>query len=102
MRTTGDSHTVALAASGAVWAWGTFRDASGVFGFSPTERVALVPALVYLPTSAAERVVKVVSGAHAARALPARHLCCFFPFEVVPHRLATHALPDHVHGKASY
>ncbi len=62
-RRAGDSHSVALAADGAVWAWGTFRDASGVYGFSPSQRIALLPALVHAPASAAERVVKVASGA---------------------------------------
>ncbi len=61
--TSGDSHTVALAASGAVWAWGTYRDASGVYGFSPTERIALLPALVHEPATAADRIVKIASGA---------------------------------------
>ena len=62
---------MALAASGAVWAWGTFRDTGGVYGFTPMERIALLPALVHVPASAAERVVKITSGAHAARAPPA-------------------------------
>ncbi|KAK9838520.1 hypothetical protein WJX81_004867 [Elliptochloris bilobata] len=66
----GDSHTVALAASGAVWAWGTFRDASGVFGFSPSERIALLPTLVHAPSAAAaDRVVKIASGADHVAAL---------------------------------
>ena len=32
MVTAGDSHTAALTQSGAVWAWGTFRDSSGPIG----------------------------------------------------------------------
>ncbi len=66
----GDSHSVALAAGGAVWAWGTFRDASGVYGFSPAERIALLPALVHAPASAADRVVKVASGAGCGPGVP--------------------------------
>ena len=44
----GDSHSCALAADGRVWAWGTFRDASGVFGFAPGgQRIARSPQCVY-------------------------------------------------------
>lgn len=57
---------MALATGGAVWAWGTFRDASGVYGFSPSERIALLPTLVHAPAAAADRVVKISSGAHVA------------------------------------
>lgn len=35
----GDSHTCALSELGAVWAWGTYRDASGVMGFSKHTRI---------------------------------------------------------------
>ena len=59
----GDSHTVALTEAGFVWAWGTFRDASGVFGFSPSERIALLPRLVHRPEELSERAVKIASGA---------------------------------------
>lgn len=58
----GDSHTVALTQLGAIWAWGTFRDGSGVFGFSPTERIALLPTLVHEPTAADAQAVKISSG----------------------------------------
>ena len=59
----GDSHTCALTERGAIWAWGTFRDASGVFGFSPSQRIALAPTLVHSPQDAAQRAVKIASGA---------------------------------------
>ncbi len=59
----GDSHTVALTEGGALYAWGTFRDGSGVMGFSLDARIQLVPALIYQPTTADGQVVKVVSGA---------------------------------------
>ena len=59
----GADHVAALTAVGGVLTWGTFRDASGVYGFSPSQRIALLPALVHAPASAAERVVKVASGA---------------------------------------
>ena len=48
-----------------MYAWGTFRDGSGVMGFSDAERIQLVPVLVYQPTSADLQVVKVVSGPFA-------------------------------------
>ena len=45
----GDSHSCALLDDGSVLSWGTFRDASGVMGFSATTRLQLVPAVVYTP-----------------------------------------------------
>ena len=62
VRGAGDSHTVALTERGALYGWGTFRDGSGVMGFSDAERIQLVPALVYQPPTADTQVVKVVSG----------------------------------------
>lgn len=41
----GDSHTCALTETGAVWAWGTYRDASGVMGFGPHTRIQAGAAL---------------------------------------------------------
>jgi alpha-tubulin suppressor-like RCC1 family protein len=35
----GDSHSCALTELGAVWAWGTYRDASGVMGFAKHTRI---------------------------------------------------------------
>jgi hypothetical protein len=35
----GDSHTCALTELGAVWAWGTYRDGSGVMGFAKHTRI---------------------------------------------------------------
>ncbi|KAA6415269.1 MAG: regulator of chromosome condensation [Trebouxia sp. A1-2] len=58
----GDSHTVALTEKGAVYAWGTYRDATGVFGFAPGVRVGLLATLVWDPKKAAEQAVKVASG----------------------------------------
>lgn len=52
-----------------MWAWGTFRDASGVFGFSPSVRIQLVPTLVYEPKTPEDQVVKIVSGTRAAAEL---------------------------------
>jgi regulator of chromosome condensation len=59
----GDSHTCALTEDGAVWAWGTFRDASGVMGFSASTRIQLTPACVHRPSHPQERVVRIASGA---------------------------------------
>jgi regulator of chromosome condensation len=66
----GDSHTAALTQDGSVFAWGTYRDSSGVMGFSPTTRIQLTPICVYRPTTAAEQVVRLASGAdHTATVL---------------------------------
>lgn len=59
----GDSHTAALTQDGSVFVWGTYRDSSGVMGFSPTTRIQLTPICVYRPTTAAEQVVRLASGA---------------------------------------
>ena len=58
----GDSHTVALTEKGAVYAWGTYRDATGVFGFAPGVRVGLLATLVWDPKKAVDQAVKVASG----------------------------------------
>ena len=58
----GDSHTMALTEQGFIVGWGTFRNSSGVFSFSPHERLALLPCLVYSPTAPAGQAVKIVSG----------------------------------------
>lgn len=60
--TAGDDFTVALTEQGYVYGWGTYRDADGVYGFSPEQRNALVPTLKYSPKSASDRVVKIGSG----------------------------------------
>ena len=66
----GDSHTVALAQDGSVYAWGTYRDSSGVMGFSPSTRIQLTPTCVYKPSRAEDQVLRVASGAdHTAAVL---------------------------------
>ncbi|CAL8462036.1 g1567 [Coccomyxa elongata] len=65
----GDSHTMALTELGFVWGWGTFRDSSGVLGFSPTQRIALVPTLVHEPAVPEDQAVKIASGADHVLAL---------------------------------
>lgn len=54
---------MALTELGFVWGWGTFRDSSGVLGFSPTQRIALVPTLVHEPAAPEDQAVKIASGA---------------------------------------
>ena len=44
----GASHTVALSGSGLVYAWGTYRDANGVMGFTATVDTAQQPLLIPL------------------------------------------------------
>lgn len=51
-----------LTEHGAVFAWGTYRDATGVYGFSPSTRIALVPTLVLEPTTPDDQAVKIASG----------------------------------------
>lgn len=59
----GDSHSCALAEDGTVWAWGTFRDASGVMGFSPGVRTQVSPVAVFGPGAGhTERAVRIASG----------------------------------------
>ena len=58
----GDSHSTALTSLGAVYAWGTYRDATGVFGFAPGKRIGLLPTLVWDPKKSADQAVKVASG----------------------------------------
>ncbi|KAK2077816.1 hypothetical protein QBZ16_004664 [Prototheca wickerhamii] len=65
----GDSHTAALSSTGEVWAWGTYRDASGVYGFAPGTRIALEPRAVYSPRASGDQVVRIVSGADHVVAL---------------------------------
>lgn len=65
----GDSHTVALTDYGKVWAWGTYRDSSGVMGFSLQTRIQLTPICVYTPTSQDNQVVRIASGADHTVAL---------------------------------
>ncbi|KAI8105517.1 hypothetical protein M9434_000102 [Picochlorum sp. BPE23] len=59
----GDSHTCALMDDGSVWSWGTFRDASGVMGFSVEKKLQLIPTEVYAPGEAHPPLVRIASGA---------------------------------------
>ncbi|KAL3156070.1 hypothetical protein ABBQ32_013058 [Trebouxia sp. C0010 RCD-2024] len=58
----GDSHSAVVTEQGAVWAWGTYRDTTGVYGFSPHTRIALLPTLVWDPKKADDQAVKIASG----------------------------------------
>lgn len=51
-----------LTEHGAVFAWGTYRDATGVYGFSSSTRIALLPTLVWDPTTSGDQAVKIASG----------------------------------------
>ena len=59
----GDSHTCALMADGSIWSWGTFRDSSGVMGFSVDTKLQLVPCLVYVPGKSTPAAKHISSGA---------------------------------------
>lgn len=67
----GDSHTCALTELGAVYGWGTYRDSSGVMGFGPHTRMQLLPVLMYKPTSPADQVLRIASGADHTAAVTA-------------------------------
>ena len=67
----GDSHTCALTRDGAVWSWGTYRDGSGVMGFSPSTRIQLTPVCVHAPATAADQVLRIASGADHTAAITA-------------------------------
>ena len=54
----GASHTVALSASGLVYAWGTYRDANGPMGFTATVDTANQPLLIPLK----HRAVMIAAG----------------------------------------
>ena len=62
----GDSHSAVLTSTGAIWGWGTFRDAGGVYSFQPGVRIALLPMLIHQPSSNEDKVIKIVSGAPVA------------------------------------
>jgi hypothetical protein len=51
-----------LTDSGAVYGWGTFRDAGGVYGFAPGVRIQLTPRLLYQPASPDARISCIASG----------------------------------------
>lgn len=55
----GDSHSVALTKGGDVYAWGTFRDASGLWKFDPSTKICSKPALVLRKSAAGSAVVQV-------------------------------------------
>jgi hypothetical protein len=52
----------ALTARGAVWGWGTYRDSSGVMGFSEAQRIQLLPTVVYTPATGDDQIAKLASG----------------------------------------
>lgn len=47
----GDNHSMATTSTGSVFGWGTFKDLSGVMGFSPDVKVQLLPATCITPRS---------------------------------------------------
>lgn len=49
-----------------MYAWGTYRDATGVYGFAVGTRIALLPTLVWEPTKPADQALKIASGAAQA------------------------------------
>ncbi len=55
----GDSVTLVLTQTGKVYGWGTFRDKTGIFGFSPSAKEQGVPA----PISDLKNIVSISSGA---------------------------------------
>lgn len=66
----GASHSLALAADGDVYCFGTFRDANGVIGFSETIEAAKVPMKMSFGTVANKhKIVMIAAGEHHDLAL---------------------------------
>jgi regulator of chromosome condensation len=66
----GDSHSVAVTSKGEVFAWGSFRDASGLWCFKPGVKIQKLPIKVFEATSDAP-VVQLASGVDHIVALTA-------------------------------
>jgi len=63
----GASHSIALSAGGDVYSWGTYRDASGVIGFSDTLEAATAPIKLTTGLPKGVKVVQIAAGeAHDA------------------------------------
>ncbi|KIW67286.1 hypothetical protein PV04_06551 [Phialophora macrospora] len=60
-----DSATFALATTGEVYGWGTFRSNEGIFGFDPTTLIQLRPKLI----SGLSKIVQLATGANHVLAL---------------------------------
>ena len=88
LRPSGDSHTCVLTELGAVWAWGTYRDASGVMGFDPHTRIQVRTPLPAVPT------------ATASSAAPTR-LPSACPGPPAAHARAVHAAPPAACARSS-
>ena len=58
MLSAGDSHTAALAESGQVYIWGTFRDSSGPIGLIDSMKIEKTPVKVLTDV----HISKIVSG----------------------------------------
>ena len=58
MLSAGDSHTAALAESGQVYVWGTFRDSSGPIGLIDSMKIEKTPVKVLTDV----HIAKIVSG----------------------------------------
>ena len=66
----GDSHTMALTEMGAILGWGSFRDSTGVMGFTADVKVQRTPLLLYDPArNGGVRMLKVASGTDHVAAL---------------------------------
>lgn len=63
----GASHSVALTEDGDVYAFGTFRDANGVIGFSETVEAAKEPMLMHFSTKS--KIAMIAAGEHHDLAL---------------------------------
>ncbi|QDZ17650.1 regulator of chromosome condensation [Chloropicon primus] len=58
----GDSHCMALLTSGEVWGWGSYRNSSGVLGFSEQTKIQRLPTKVDIPITSG-KIVEIASGA---------------------------------------
>lgn len=69
---TGDSHGLALAENGSVYAWGAFRTANGEWAFNPKTldaKKTMFPFQIYTPKTQKDRVKAIASGVDHALAL---------------------------------
>jgi len=64
-----ESATFVMTEVGAIYGWGTFKDSTGIIGFSPTTKIQRVPICIYKPNRRQPRATKLVAGGNHIIAL---------------------------------